>query len=110
MTIDEIIPFEERRKLAEKLLSDPKTASLIDKIVKRRINPGFIISFNCCDERVTGIVNSICFEVDKYDIVTCAKIVPFSEWGKMPENQAKQVYRLEDMRNYTTISDGKPKE
>jgi|GEM_PF-7001187 len=108
--IPDILSFEKRRELAEKLLADPKTSALIDNIVKHRINPGFIVSFNCDDERVTGIVSSMCFEMDKYDIVACAKIVPFSEWGKMPEFQELKTYRKEDMKNYVIISDGKPKE
>jgi len=110
MTINDLIPFEERRRIADKLLNNPETKSLIDKIIKRRINPGFIVSFENNENKITGIVNKMCFEFDKYDIVTCAEIIPFSEWGKMPESQKKVVYRLEDMKNYNIISDGKPKD
>lgn len=110
MTIDDILPFEERRKIARSLLENPDTRNLIERITKKRINPGFIVSFDDEENKITGIVNKMCFEFDKYDIVTCAEIIPFSEWGKMPESQAKQIYRLEDMKNYNIISDGKPKE
>lgn len=110
MTIDDIIPFEERRRIARKILDNPETNLLIEKIIKKKIGPGFIVSFEDKENKVTGIVGKICFEFEKYDIITCAEIVPFSEWGKLPENQARQVYRLEDMKNYNIISDGRPKE
>jgi len=110
MTLDDIIPVEERRRIAKSLLENPDTKNLIDRIIKKKINPGFIVSFDDGENKVTGIVSKMCFEFEKYDIITCAEIVPFSEWGKMPEYQKKQVYRLEDLKNYNIISDGRPKE
>jgi hypothetical protein len=110
MTINDLVPFEERRRIARNILENSETKYLIEKIIKKRINPGFIVSFDDGENKITGIVSKMCFEFDKYDIVTCAEIVPFSEWGKVPESQNKAVYRLEDMKNYNIISDGKPKD
>jgi hypothetical protein len=110
MTLDDLVPFEERRKIADKLLNNPETKLLMDKIIKRRINPGFIVSFDYFKENITGIVKSICFEIEKQDLVTCAKIIRFEEWGFMPEKQTPEIYRLEDMKNYNIISDGRSKE
>lgn len=65
---------------------------------------GDIVSFSYNEYNITGIINKVVEMDDGGENITEIEIIPFSEWGKEPENQGMTCYYLDQISNYQVLS------
>jgi hypothetical protein len=77
----------------------------LEKIID--VFTGDIVSFSYNEYSITGIISRVQKMNDEYEVITGIEIVPFSEWGKVPERQGASMYFLDQVYNFQILGSTK---